>query len=79
MKVLSMTGQRISLSMRDVDQGTGQDLLPGARLAADGVNPSGPAGSDPAGGGGLRGLSGIKVRAPSAARPSLPTQQRTNV
>jgi hypothetical protein len=58
-KVLSVSGQRVSLSMRDVDQATGQDLLPGARLAADGVNPSGPAGGDAPGG--LRGLSGIKV------------------
>ncbi|KAK9907427.1 hypothetical protein WJX75_003407 [Coccomyxa subellipsoidea] len=58
-KVISMTGQRISLSMRDVDQSTGQDLLPGARMGADGVNPSGPAGAAPSQG--LRGLSGIKV------------------
>lgn len=58
---MSMAGQqRISLSMRDVDQATGQDLLPGARMAADGVNPSGPAGG-PAANQGLRGLSGIKV------------------
>ena len=59
MKVISMTGQRISLSMRDVDQASGQDLLPSARMGADGVNPSGPAGAAP--NQGLRGLSGIKV------------------
>lgn len=60
-KVLSVSDKRISLSMRDVDQATGQDLLPGARMPVDGVNPAGPAGCDPAAAGGLRGLSGIKV------------------
>ena len=40
-KVISTAGQKISLSMRDVDQATGADLLPGARSAADGINPAG--------------------------------------
>lgn len=69
MKVLSMSGQRISLSMRDVDQATGQDLLPGARLGADGVNPSGPSAAPSQG---LHGLSGIKVGPP----PESPCQPR---
>lgn len=28
MKVLSLTGQKVSLSMKDVDQETGEDLNP---------------------------------------------------
>jgi len=61
-KVISTAGQKTSLSMRDVDQATGADLLPGARSAADGANPAAP----PGGPGGrdnssLRGLSGIRV------------------
>jgi len=60
-KVLSVSAQRVSLSMRDVDQATGRDLLPGAKLAADSVNPSGPSGGANGASGSLRGLSGIKV------------------
>ena len=60
-KVISVSGGRLSLSMRDVDQATGRDLLPGARMAADGVNPSGPASGPQAPGAGLRGLSGVNV------------------
>lgn len=52
-KVVSTIG-KLSLSMRDVDQNTGQDLLP-----SQAVNPSS---SNPAGGQGLRGLSGITVK-----------------
>jgi hypothetical protein len=69
-KVISTAGQKTSLSMRDVDQATGADLLPGARSAADGANPAAPA----AGPGGrdnssLRGLSGIRLSdEPVAAR-----------
>ena len=43
MKVVAISGERLTLSMRDVDQSTGEDLLPGARLGAEGINPSGPA------------------------------------
>lgn len=67
-KVISTAGQKISLSMRDVDQATGADLLPGARSEADGVNPAKPA-AGPAGNNSLRGLSGIRVSdEPVAAR-----------
>ena len=57
-KVLSMAGSRLSLSMRDVDQETGKDLLPSARTG-------GAAGSTqrPGGVSGLHGLSGIRVQA----------------
>ncbi|KAL3151919.1 hypothetical protein ABBQ32_001049 [Trebouxia sp. C0010 RCD-2024] len=53
-KVVSTIG-KLSLSMRDVDQNTGQDLLP-----SQAVNPT--SSSNPAGGQGLRGLSGITVK-----------------
>lgn len=66
-KVVAMTGDRLTLSMRDVDQGSGQDLLPGARLGAEGINPSGPAGNTAASNS-LRGLSGVQV---SSELPSL--------
>ncbi len=59
-KVVAMTGERLTLSMRDVDQSTGEDLLPGARLGAEGINPSGPA-ANTAASNSLRGLSGIRV------------------
>ena len=70
MKVISVSGGRVSLSMRDVDQATGRDLLPGARMAAEGVNPTGPASGPAAPGGGLRGLSGVSVRALAAVMHS---------
>lgn len=55
-KVISTSGQRLSLSMRDVDQATGQDLLPMGRPDS---NPAGPgARAAPSA---LHGLSGIKV------------------
>ena len=65
-KVLSMSGQKMSLSIRDVDQKTGKDLLPMRKPAAsaeaglDGDDASNPAGPT-AGGGGTRGLSGIRI------------------
>ncbi len=60
MKVVAISGERLTLSMRDVDQSTGEDLLPGARLGAEGINPSGPA-ANAAASTSLRGLSGIRV------------------
>lgn len=56
-KVISTSGQRLSLSMRDVDQATGQDLLPMGRPDS---NPAGPGGARAAPSA-LHGLSGIKV------------------
>ncbi len=60
-KVVAISGERLTLSMRDVDQATGEDLLPGARLGAEGVNPSAPP-SNAAANNSLKGLSGIRVR-----------------
>jgi len=63
-KVVSKTGQRLGLAMRDVDQVTGEDLLPmqkggGPAGLGGGSNPAGPAGGGPPSA--LHGLSGIKV------------------
>ncbi|KAK8641652.1 hypothetical protein V6N13_011036 [Hibiscus sabdariffa] len=68
-KVISVSGQKLSLSMRDVDQNTGKDLLPLKRTSDDDAfwtNPSegkeGPA---------LRtGLSGIRILEEDDAAPS---------
>lgn len=54
-KVVSTIG-KLSLSMRDVDQNTGKDLLPSQSVNPSSSNPG------PAGGQGLRGLSGITVK-----------------
>ncbi len=66
MKVVSKTGQRVSLTMRDVDQATGEDLLPMGKGGAGQdlrSNPAGPASGANAVGNmtALHGLSGIKV------------------
>ena len=53
-KVLSVAAGRLSLSMRDVDQDTGKDLLPGARAGGGQEQRAGPSG--------LQGLSGIRVQ-----------------
>ena len=54
-KVISTIG-KLSLSLRDVDQNTGKDLLPSQSANPSSSNPG------PAGGQGLRGLSGITVK-----------------
>lgn len=63
-KVISNSGQRLSLAMRDVDQDTGEDLLPLRRPGRDDdrSNPAGPGGVGDRNAG-LRGLSGIKASA----------------
>ena len=43
-KVISINGDRMSLSMRDVDQETGRDLLPQTKPAPAGDDRSNPAG-----------------------------------
>lgn len=62
-KVLSNVGSKISLNMRDVDQATGEDLMPAApaRVAAA----AGPQHS-------LRGLSGLAVK---DDEPDLPSRR----
>ena len=71
-KVSGKAGGKMSLSMRDVDQSTGRDLLPSA-AAADAY--AGAGGRGGGGGGSLRGLSGITATAADldssrAARPA---------
>ena len=69
-KVLSISGARLSLSMRDVDQNTGKDLLPGAKAGTDLGERQRQQGVS-----GLHGLSGIRVQVgprPALARPWLP-------
>ena len=59
-KVLSTSGGKLSLSMRDVDQKTGRDLLPMQKRDSNEdfrSNPSGPSRGD-----GLKGISGITVK-----------------
>ncbi|KAI3436603.1 hypothetical protein D9Q98_006020 [Chlorella vulgaris] len=63
-KLVSKTGQRLGFAMRDVDQVTGEDLLPMQRGATGGPagasNPAGPlTGANQTA---LHGLSGIKVK-----------------
>ncbi|KAF8656891.1 hypothetical protein HU200_060453 [Digitaria exilis] len=72
-KVVSVKGQKLSLSMRDVDQDTGKDLLPMQRGADDAprANPSGGSGSGSAMGSGKRlGLSGIVITEDDEAAPT---------
>ncbi|KAL4334102.1 hypothetical protein GQ457_07G033260 [Hibiscus cannabinus] len=68
-KVISVSGQKLSLSMRDVDQNTGKDLLPLKRTSdydAFRTNPSGGK-EGPA----MRtGLSGIRILENEDAAPS---------
>ncbi|KAK3152818.1 hypothetical protein QOZ80_2BG0163980 [Eleusine coracana subsp. coracana] len=78
-KVVSVKGQKLSLSMRDVDQDTGKDLLPIQRGGDDAprANPSGGGGGGGGGGWGSGrrlGLSGIMITdedetAPTSRRP----------
>ncbi|CAD6244696.1 unnamed protein product [Miscanthus lutarioriparius] len=69
-KVVSVKGQKLSLSMRDVDQDTGKDLLPMQRGGDDAprVNPSGGNGSG-MGSGKRLGLSGIVITEEDEAAP----------
>ncbi|XP_062223463.1 probable pre-mRNA-splicing factor ATP-dependent RNA helicase DEAH5 [Phragmites australis] len=67
-KVVSVKGQKLSLSMRDVDQDTGKDLLPMQRGGDDAprANPSGGSG---VGSGRRLGLSGIIITEEDEAAP----------
>ncbi|CAI5962557.1 unnamed protein product [Closterium sp. NIES-64] len=59
-KVISMSGQKLSLSIRDVDQKTGKDLLPMKKKPSAEGDGEGDDRSNPAGPG-TRGLSGIRI------------------
>ncbi|RZC87963.1 hypothetical protein C5167_004142 [Papaver somniferum] len=59
-KVISLSGQKMSLSMRDVDQDTGKDLLPIKKTADDESHWTNPQGSI-RGSTSRIGLSGIRI------------------
>ena len=72
-KVISMTGTRMSLSMRDVDQRTGEDLTPmGGQKAAQRSDAAGPSGPKQ----GLTGLSGVKLQDHKPAGPGTGRRPR---
>ncbi|XP_051132111.1 probable pre-mRNA-splicing factor ATP-dependent RNA helicase DEAH5 [Andrographis paniculata] len=70
-KVISVSGNNLSLSMRDVDQNTGKDLLPLKRSEEDdGLRPNPSVRNDGGGTGSRIGLSGIKITEEHDAVPS---------
>lgn len=61
-KVISVSGNKLSLSMRDVDQNSGKDLLPLKRSEEEDVSRRNPSSlNDDGGMRGRIGLSGIKI------------------
>ncbi|KAL8223276.1 hypothetical protein R6Q57_020675 [Mikania cordata] len=69
-KVISISGQKLSLSMRDVDQNTGKDLLPLKRSGDDEafrINPSNGPNNGPTT---RTGLSGIRITDEDVGVPS---------
>ncbi|XP_041021347.1 probable pre-mRNA-splicing factor ATP-dependent RNA helicase DEAH5 [Juglans microcarpa x Juglans regia] len=60
-KVISVSGQKLSLSMRDVDQNTGKDLLPLKKSSEDDTNRTNPSGGSREGPVMRTGLSGIRI------------------
>ncbi|KAG8376155.1 hypothetical protein BUALT_Bualt09G0033800 [Buddleja alternifolia] len=61
-KVISVSGNNLSLSMRDVDQNSGRDLLPLKKSEEDGGLRTNPSSRNDGGGMGSRiGLSGIRI------------------
>ncbi|KAF7148187.1 hypothetical protein RHSIM_Rhsim03G0231700 [Rhododendron simsii] len=70
-KVISVLGQKLSLSMRDVDQNTGEDLLPlKKRSGDDDAFRANPSGSNSGGPKIRTGLSGIRINDEDVAVPS---------
>ncbi|KAI3912517.1 hypothetical protein MKW98_020979 [Papaver atlanticum] len=59
-KVISLSGQKMSLSMRDVDQDTGKDLIPIKKTAEDELTRTNPQGSN-RGPNSKVGISGIRI------------------
>ncbi|XP_006359631.1 probable pre-mRNA-splicing factor ATP-dependent RNA helicase [Solanum tuberosum] len=69
-KVISISGQKLSLSMRDVDQNTGKDLLPLKKSAGDGGLTTNPSGMNNEGSKTRIGLSGIRITEQEDVAPS---------
>lgn len=68
-KVISVSGQKLSLSMRDVDQNTGKDLLPLKKSSEDDALRTNPSGSNQ-GPVSRTGLSGIRIIEEDDTAPS---------
>lgn len=68
-KVISVSGQKLSLSMRDVDQNTGRDLIPLKKSSEDDALRTNPSGSNQ-GPVSRTGLSGIRIVEENDAAPS---------
>ncbi|XP_058095795.1 probable pre-mRNA-splicing factor ATP-dependent RNA helicase DEAH5 [Magnolia sinica] len=68
-KVISVSGQKLSLSMRDVDQKTGMDLLPMKRTSEDDALSANPSSMNP-GPTTRKGLSGITIVEEDSSVPS---------
>ncbi|XP_019173426.1 PREDICTED: probable pre-mRNA-splicing factor ATP-dependent RNA helicase DEAH5 [Ipomoea nil] len=69
-KVISVTGQKLSLSMRDVDQNTGNDLLPLKKSLDDDGLKENPSGGNMEGSRTRIGLSGIRITEDDVVVPS---------
>lgn len=69
-KVISVSGNKLSLSMRDVDQNSGKDLLPLKRSGEDEGFRTNPSGGNGGGTGSRIGISGIKITEENDIVPS---------
>ncbi|XP_016450532.2 putative pre-mRNA-splicing factor ATP-dependent RNA helicase DEAH5 [Nicotiana tabacum] len=69
-KVISISGQKLSLSMRDVDQTTGRDLLPLKKSSDDDGLRANPSGMNNEGSKTRIGLSGIRIKEEEDVVPS---------
>ncbi|KAI8000833.1 putative pre-mRNA-splicing factor ATP-dependent RNA helicase DEAH5 [Camellia lanceoleosa] len=69
-KVISVSGQKLSLSMRDVDQNSGKDLLPLKKSLDDDAFRTNPSGVNNRGPTTRTGLSGIRIVEEDDAIPS---------
>ncbi|KAG6696105.1 hypothetical protein I3842_09G130700 [Carya illinoinensis] len=69
-KLISVSGQKLSLSMRDVDQNTGKDLLPLKKSSMDDTHRTNPSSGSKEGPATRTGLSGIRIFEEEDAVPS---------
>ncbi|XP_059655400.1 probable pre-mRNA-splicing factor ATP-dependent RNA helicase DEAH5 [Cornus florida] len=69
-KVISVSGQKLSLSMRDVDQNSGKDLLPLKKSSGEDTFRINPSGSNTEGPTTRTGLSGIRITEDDSTVPS---------
>jgi ATP-dependent RNA helicase DHX8/PRP22 len=69
-KVISISGQKLSLSMRDVDQNTGKDLLPLKKSSEEDTMRANPSSGSKEGPVMRTGLSGIRILEENDTAPS---------